>query len=175
MDVSVISEPATPGASSAGASVPGRPGGQCLVFEVGGSRFGLWSSVVREVVRAVSVSVLPGAPPSVLGVINVRGRVVPVFSLRERLQLGVRPVEAGDYFIVALAGRRMVALHVDRAVGLLDVGSWDEAVGIPETVAAPQVVGVVQYPDGLALIHDPATFLSIDETATLDESLADAR
>jgi len=55
---------------------------QLLVAEIGALRFGLRLSDVREVVRAVAIDPLPGAPDIVEGLINVRGEVVPVLDVR---------------------------------------------------------------------------------------------
>jgi len=144
---------------------------QFLCFEVADRRFGLWSSVVLEAVRAVAVVPLPKAPPAVRGVINLRGKAVPVFDLRHRFGLPPREVEVTDHFVIARAGARTVALHADRAIGLLEVAESNVEEAKKVTPAAEYVEGIVKMPDGLVLIHDPATFLSTAESERLDEAL----
>jgi len=144
---------------------------QFLCFEVGSRRFGLWSSVVLEAVRAVAVVPLPKAPPAVRGVINLRGKTVPVFDLRSRFGLPPKEVEVTDHFIVARAGERIVALQADQAIGLYEVAEGDIEEAKRVTPAAEYVEGIVKMPDGLVLIHDPATFLSTAESERLDEAL----
>lgn len=144
---------------------------EILVFEVGGQSYGLPSADVLELVRAVSITPLPDAPAVIEGVVNVRGRVLPVLDVRARFRLPVRPLDPSDIFIVASAGSRRVILRVDRATHLALV---DEAsIQAPETLGpnATYVAGVARLEEGLVLIHDLTTFLSSAEAASLDEAL----
>jgi purine-binding chemotaxis protein CheW len=142
-----------------------------LVFEVSGQRYALPSSDVWEVLRAAAVVPLPRAPAVVEGVINLRGRLVPVLDLRTRFRLAAKPVEPTDHFVVAQAGDRAVALRVDRATDLAPLGEADveDAKGV--VPGAEYVAWVARHPDGLVLIHDLRTFLSRAESAALAEAL----
>jgi purine-binding chemotaxis protein CheW len=145
---------------------------EILVFEVGGQRYGLPLVDVLELVRAVAITPLPDAPAVIEGVVNVRGRVLPVLDVRARFRLPARPLDPSDHFIVASAGARGVILRVDRATHLAMVDGT--AVQAPETLGpgATYVAGVARLEDGLVLIHDLATFLSAAEAASLDDALA---
>ena len=160
--------PASPSATLTGSSR------QLLQFEAGGGRFGLWVSAVRETIRAVAVSPLPNAPAAVQGVINLRGRIIPVLNIRERFHLPPKEIEMSDHIIIAAAGSRVVAFQVDRAVGLADVPEHHVEEARKVTVAAEYVDCIVSMPDGLILIHDPAVFLSRAEGSALDRAM-DAR
>jgi purine-binding chemotaxis protein CheW len=144
---------------------------EVLVFEVGGQKYGLPTVDVRELVRAVTITPLPNAPAVIEGVVNVRGRVLPVLDIRARFRLPAKPLDPSDHFIVASAGPRGVILRVDHATHLALV---DEAsVQSPQTLgpSATYVAGVAKLDDGLVLIHDLTTFLSAAEAASLDEAL----
>lgn len=56
------------------------PGDQALVFVADGERFAVDLRAVREVVAGLTITPLAGAGPAVLGLVNVRGEIVPVFS-----------------------------------------------------------------------------------------------
>jgi purine-binding chemotaxis protein CheW len=145
---------------------------EVLVFEVGGQAYGLPTADVRELVRAVAITPLPNAPAVIEGVVNVRGRVLPVLDVRTRFRLPATPLDPSDHFIVASAGPRGVILRVDRATHLALV---DEAsVQSPETLgpSGTYVAGVAKLEGGLVLIHDLTTFLSAAEAASLDEALS---
>ncbi len=145
---------------------------QILRFEVAGVGCALPAAEVRQVLRAVAVAPLPGAPPVVAGVINLRGLAVPVLDLRRRFGLPGRALHPDDVFVVAEVAGRAVALWADVAVGLADV---DPAAVEPAStvVARPGYVGgVARLPDGVAMIHDLATFLSDAESGELDAALA---
>lgn len=135
-----------------------------VVFALGGQSFALLARDVRELVRAVAVTPLPKAPPIIEGVINARGRIVPVLDVRARFGLPAKPLEPSDHMIVADAGSRVVALRADRATDLVQVAHKD----IETAEAMPYVAGIAKLPDGIVVIHDLRTFLSASEAAELD-------
>ncbi len=144
---------------------------EVLVFEVAGQKYGLPTDDVRELVRAVAITPLPSAPAVIEGVVNVRGRVVPVLDLRARFHLPARALDPSDHFIVAAAGPRGVILRVDRATHLALIE--EACIQAPETLGpgVDYVAGVAKVDGGMVLIHDLSTFLSAAEAAGLDHAL----
>lgn len=142
-----------------------------VVFTLDVHRYALNLAAVERVVRAVEFVNLPNAPATVLGVINVHGRIIPLFDVRSRFGLPVRGLALSDQIIIALAGRRNVALVADSVQGVS--GYSDESM-IPTADILPGnrlIRGVVALPDGLVLIHDLDAFLSPEEQRTLDEAM----
>jgi len=144
---------------------------EVVVFELAGQLFGLPATDVRELIRAVSVVPLPRTPAVVKGVINIRGRILPVLDLRGRVGLSAKEGAPTDHFIIAQAGERLVALHVDRATDLirLPADALEPVAGLVSN--AECVTWVAKAPNDLVLIHDLATFLSRAEAQSLDEAL----
>ncbi len=142
-----------------------------LTFDLGSQRCAVALADVVEVVRMVAVAHLPGAPALVEGMINLRGRVVPVLDLRARFGLSPKTVELSDHLIIARARSRLVAIRVDGARALVTVAPGD--VEDAESSGAA-VAGVAKLPDGLVLIHDLATFLSAAEAERLDAAVGAA-
>jgi purine-binding chemotaxis protein CheW len=140
-----------------------------LLFVINDVRYAMRSETVAEIIRAVAVTPLPNAPAVIEGIIDLRGRVVPVFDLRLRFGLASRPVAASDHFIIARATSRLAALHVDRVLDLVDVA--DDAIDATGQPSARHVAGVALLGDGMALIHDLDTFLTTAEAETLDAAL----
>jgi purine-binding chemotaxis protein CheW len=145
---------------------------QLLLFEIDDQRFALRAEAVVEVVRAVEITPLAGAPGVVLGIIDLRGQIVPVFDLRKRFGRAQREVDPADHFIIARAARRTVALHVDHARDLIDVDASAIAPLANTVHAAPHVAGVATLADGLAVIQDLDAFLSAVEADSLDAALS---
>jgi purine-binding chemotaxis protein CheW len=146
-----------------------------LIVEVGGRRYGLAAADVREIVRAVPPVPLPGTPAVVEGVINLRGRVVPVLDLRRRFGLPARPLEHTDHLVIARAGDRLVALRVDRALDLVRVPA-PEVEDVQGVAPAGQAVTrVAKLPGDLVLVQDLGAALSSAEAAALDEALPDGK
>ena len=144
---------------------------EVLVFEVAGQTYGLPTDDVRELVRAVAITPLPSAPAVIEGVVNVRGRVLPVLDLRARFHLPARALDPSDHFIVAAAGPRGGILRVDRATHLAMIE--EACIQAPETLGpgVDYVAGVAKVDGGMGLIHDLSTFLSAAEAAGLDHAL----
>jgi purine-binding chemotaxis protein CheW len=147
---------------------------ELLLFDLGGRPHALPSSDVVEVVRAVALTTLPTGPRVVAGVMNLRGRLVPVFDLRIRFEMPSPPLEPIEQFIVARAGERLVAIRADRAIRLVNIPASDieEAAGIVS--GTRYLSGIAKLPDGIALIQDLGAFLSEAEGATLDRAMSAA-
>jgi purine-binding chemotaxis protein CheW len=142
-----------------------------LIFELGGQRFGLDVAEVREIVRAVCPVPLPGAPLVVEGVINLRGRVVPVLDLRRRFRLPQRPLEPSDHLVIARAAGRLVALRVDRAVDLARVAAAD----VEDVAGVGPGACVAKLPGDLVHIQNLETLLSQAEATALDDALPNGK
>lgn len=144
---------------------------QLLVFLIDGQRYAVPLGVVQRVVRAAEITPLPQAPPIVLGMLDVAGSVLPVLNVRSRFRLPEREIRPTDQFLIAHAGQRVVALAIDAAAEVLDLSP-------AQIVAAPAVApglehiqGVARMQDGLVLIHNLETFLSLNEAAALDRAM----
>lgn len=147
---------------------------EALIFELGRWRYGLSLASVREIVSAVTIVPLPGAPRVVLGVINLRGDVVPVLDVRTRFGFTGRVVQHTDHFIVARGGGRLVALLVDRAIRIESLTDLQLAEARAATPTSEYIQGIAKLSDELVLIHDLDTFLARDEGVALERALADA-
>lgn len=127
---------------------------------------------VERVIRAVEIAPLPAAPRGVLGVINLQGRIIPVFDLRARFGLPARDVRAGDYFVIARMRSRVVALLVDAVVGVVPAGHVQI---IPSSEILPEmecISGVIKLGSGLVFLHDLEKFLSIADFEALQLALS---
>lgn len=97
-----------------------------LRFRLAGRPFALDVADVREVARMVIVTPLAGAPPEILGVIDVHGQIVPVLDGRQRMGLAARAVTPDSPLIIMADG---LALLVDQVDGVIDVPNGGLAAG----------------------------------------------
>jgi purine-binding chemotaxis protein CheW len=144
---------------------------QLVLFALDEQRYALALASVQRAVRVDNVTPLPKAPPSVLGILNVKGDVVPVYDLRRRFHLPEREIEIADQLIIATTSRQTVALLVDSVSGVFEVAEEEIASANKILPEIEYVHGVVKLSDGLVLIHDLEQFLSADEERILDEAL----
>jgi purine-binding chemotaxis protein CheW len=140
-------------------------------FTLGDLEFGLPLAAVERVLLAMAVAPLPGAPPVILGVVNVHGDVLPVADMRSRFGLAPRPLDPGDHFVVASTPARRLALAVDSASGVVECPARDLVEAASVVPGMEHVKGIARTGDGLLLIQDLDRFLALDEEAALQEAL----
>lgn len=148
--------------------------GQVLRFDVGALKCAVPLGHVREIQRAVAITPLPGAPPIIEGVIDVRGDILPVIDTGARLGVPPRPIRASDRLILLSTGGRVVALRADAVHWIEDLPEQAFAEADRLTRGAVAVAGVVRTSDGLILLQDPDGLLRQAEEESLDEALAAA-
>ena len=144
---------------------------QALLFLVDARRCAIRLADVSEVVPAVEITPLPGAPSMVEGVVNVRGDVLPVIALRARMGHAPRAVSSSEYFILARASTRRVILRSDTTPEIVTLGTPGEE---EESDVGRALAGVVPLADGLALIHDVDDLLAAADDGALEGLLAHA-
>jgi len=106
------------------------------------------------------------------GLINFRGILAPVLNMRARFGLPARPASHTDYLIVAHAGPRLAAVHVEQAPELVSIAA-EALEDIQKVVSGTAyVAGVGMLADGLVLVHDLASFLTQAESEALTEAVA---
>jgi purine-binding chemotaxis protein CheW len=143
-----------------------------VLFTLASARYGVSADDVVEIVRAVAVTPLVGAPSIVKGLIDVRGVIVPVFDLRARLGLPSHAVQPADHFILVRTPSRIAALHVEGVSDLVEIDEREMTESRAQVPSTEQIAGVATLPDGMAFIHDVATFLSQAESDSLAAAMA---
>ena len=119
----------------------------------------------------MAITPLPQAPAIVIGILDLGGVVIPVIDIRGRFKHPPRDIRLSDHFIIATAGKRTLALPVDRTTGVLEASSEQRT---PAGDIAPRLEllnGTIQARDGLILIHDLERLLSLDEETGIDRAL----
>lgn len=140
---------------------------QFVVFSLDEQRYALPLQAIERIVRAVEVTTLPHAPPMVLGVIVMAGRILPVLSLRRHFGLPDRAVVPADRFLIARTALRTVAVVIDEAQGVIERRQSD-AGGTGEIAPGfTKIQGVVKIGDDLVLVLDPERWLSVDDARSL--------
>jgi purine-binding chemotaxis protein CheW len=142
-----------------------------VIFTLDDRRFALPLASVDQIARAVEVMPLPEAPPSVLGLINLQGKVLPVVSLRRKFRMPDRPVRVEDHLVIGRTASRSVALLVDTVTDIME--SEDKRITRQDAIMddMAQMDGVLRLDDGMVLIHDLQRVLSAEEDVSLDAAL----
>lgn len=141
-----------------------------LTFSLAGQLYGLPVTNVARIIEMVALTYLPGAPETIVGLLNVQGKVVPVIDLRLRFGLPRQPYSLQTpIIIINLADTgRTLALIVDSVEQVVEIPSHQlaptEAI-IPAEMAAPAA-----FLTGVATIEQKLILaLNITEILTLKE------
>lgn len=86
-----------------------------IVFRIGDEHIGVDISQVREVTEAQTPVPVPRSPAFVIGLVNIKGEVIPVVSLKKRL--GVGGEESGDCLLIVEDKGRLAGIEVDELFG----------------------------------------------------------
>ena len=144
---------------------------QLVVFTLDEQRYALYLAAVERIVRVVEITPLPKSPEVVLGVVNVHGQIIPVVNIGKRFRLPEREIALSNQLIIASTSRRAVALLVDEVSGVVEISEREMIEAGKILPDMDYVEGIVKLEDGLILIHDLNTFLSIEEEKALDDAM----
>ena len=131
-------------------------------FYVHGALCAVDASIVEEVVRMRRTTPVPHAPDYLMGVMNLRGKIVSVIDLARKLDLGAtEPCEDSRVYIVRDRSE-LVGLLVERAADVieLDGGALEPSPANVRGVESRFVLGIGRAGGRLAALLDPAAVLS---------------
>ncbi|HXI19568.1 MAG TPA: chemotaxis protein CheW [Gemmatimonadales bacterium] len=148
---------------------PPEPELHLVVFRLGGEEYAVPIGLVREVVRVADITRVPHAPAHVRGVMNLRGRILPVVEIRSRLGLEVAELTPSSRVVVVDLGRRTVGLLVDAVAHVTRLEERLVAAPPEEVRSAggDAVTGVARLGDRLLVLLDLSRVLRADPSEPL--------
>lgn len=145
-----------------------------VCFRVGKETFGVDIFSVREIVKAQEITSVPGTADYVLGIINLRGKIISVVDLAERLGLGRAKIERASRILVVDLDGFTVGFLVDAATEVLKLPreSIDPAPeDLNHTIHDDYLEGVGKLDDRLVIILNLSYLLSERDTESIEASL----
>ncbi len=145
---------------------------QLVGFRIGNETYGVQIGSVREIVRVPQITAVPNAPELVEGVINLRGKIVPVMDLRKRF---------GSSELQPDKKNRILVVELDNKLLGLIVSSASEVLKIPPSEIEPPgavfaegessyVTGVGKLKGRLIILLDIARLLRQPEFKKFEEA-----
>jgi purine-binding chemotaxis protein CheW len=140
-----------------------------VTFFLSEEEYGVDVRLVQEIIRVSEITQVPRAPEFIKGVINLRGRIIPVIDLRRKLGLGEVAISRQARVVVIRLRERLIGLLVDGASQVLKVPvSTIEAA--PEEVVeidANYIRGVAKLAARLIILVDLPKILSMEREGGL--------
>lgn len=147
---------------------------QLVVFQLEGETYGVDINHVQEIIRMQSITQIPRTPAFIEGVINLRGRIIPVIDLHKRFDLTQTEITNNTRIMVVELGQVTVGMIVD---------SVSEVLRLPATSIEPPppmisgidvayLKGVGKWKEGLIILLDLDRVLRESEQRQLQQEIA---
>ena len=139
-----------------------------FVFTLMNQKYGIDLLCVEKGVHAVEITEVPENISTLLGVINVHGKIVPVLNIREKFNLPPKEIDIDDSIVIVKVSDKTVAFIADSLNGVMEL-SDDEMITSDEILPHLQnMEGVVKLAGDMILIHDLGKTLSIETKKDID-------
>lgn len=139
--------------------------GQYLTFKLGAQTYGVPILDVREINQISEITFVPKAPSFVKGVINLRGRIVPIVDLKQKFGVGFAEFSRESCTIVIEADGGQVGMLVDRVNDVVEL-SADQIEPKPmlgDQVNTEFILGMGKVNDLVVILIDVVSALSKEE------------
>ena len=145
---------------------------QVVGFRIGDETYGVPIGTVREIVRVPAITSVPNAPEAIEGVINLRGKIIPVMDLRKRFQQPEIKTDKKNRILVVELENKLLGLIVNSASKVIKIPPSE--IVPPGTVFADAdssyVTGVGKLSSRLIILLDIAKLLYRPELKRLEEA-----
>lgn len=142
---------------------------QLVSFVVAGEEFAVDILAVQEINRMMELTRVPQSPPEVEGVINLRGRIIPVVDLRRRFGMPEAERTEQSRVVVIEVRRRVIGFIVDRVNEVLRISPSivDTAPQMATSINADFIAGVGKLQDRLLILLDLPKLFGTSEVEEL--------
>ena len=149
-------------------------GGKFLTFFLAGEEYGLEILKVQEIIGLLPITHVPRTPPFVRGVINLRGKIIPVIELRLKFGMEAGEPTPETCIVVVHASHLEVGLIVDRVSEVLNVaaGQIDAAPVLGPDVTTDFLLGIGKSDGKVKLLLDIDRVLSTGDIIDVRAALA---
>jgi len=138
---------------------------QLVTFRLGGEEFGVDILKVQEINRSMEITKVPRAPDFVEGVINLRGRVIPIIDLRRRFGKGHKSHDQNTRIIVFEIRSMIVGFVVDSVSEVLRIkaDTVEQAPPVVAGVESEYIKGIGKLDNRLLILLDLNKLISTEE------------
>ena len=151
--------------------------GKYLTFSLSGEEYGLEILKVREIIGVMDITDVPRTPEFVKGVINLRGKVIPVVDLRLKFAMPEAEHTEETCIIVVNVGDVEMGIVVDKVSEVLDIAAQEieESPSFGASVDTDFILGMGKAGDRVTILLDVEKVLSgsgAHDIAAIAESVA---
>ncbi|MDR3237522.1 MAG: chemotaxis protein CheW [Spirochaetia bacterium] len=139
---------------------------QIVCFKIGKEEYGVDILLVQEILKLPDVTKLPKAASYVLGVMNLRGKVIPVVDLS--IKFGINTGSPSRGIVVSIEGKQ-VGLAIDSVSHVVRINSTEIEPPPPVVrgISGKYIIGIAKIESGFVVILDLSSLFSSDEISAL--------
>jgi purine-binding chemotaxis protein CheW len=129
---------------------------QLILFRMGDEYYGLPISLVKEIIKPLPITRFPKSPPYVEGVIDLRGRILPIINLRSMFGLQPLPITEDSRFVDVQLDNLRIGIIVDAVSEVVRISRQqiEPAPPIVAGVEGKYLTGIARVEDRLILLLD---------------------
>ena len=145
------------------------------MFYVAGEVYGVAVSAVQGIEKYVNIIPVPNAPSYIEGIINLRGEVIPVFSIRNKFKLPETAVTDETRLIIVSSKGVLIGLQVDQVKEIIELADKD-LVDPPEIVTdhdTQYIRKIARVSDSLVILLELDGILSAEQKETIEAMVRD--
>jgi len=151
--------------------------GKYLTFTLGDEEYGIGILKIKEIIGMMPFTSVPQTPNFVKGVINLRGKVIPVIDLR--LRFGMESIDYTDRTCIIVvevegeAGKIMIGIVVDTVSEVLNIKAEDieETPAFGTKLNTDYIMGMAKIGGGVKILLDIDKVLKSEEIKLLEKSV----
>ncbi|MGA1862700.1 chemotaxis protein CheW [Deferribacter thermophilus] len=143
---------------------------QFVVFKLQQEKYAIDIMKVDEIIRMMEITKIPKADYYIEGIINLRGKVIPVIDLKKKFGLDLKEYDKFTRIMVVDIRGKKIGFIVDEVeeVMRIDDDSIDTTTSFSSNIDDNFVIGVAKTEKGLIVIIDIEKVMSEEETENLD-------
>lgn len=142
-----------------------KSGGKLLTFLLGKQEYGIQILEAREVVGMMHIDPVPQTPDFMKGVINLRGKIIPVIDLREKFQMEAKEGSKETCIVVVDIKGKMTGVIVDFLSGVVTIEkeNFEESPELGSNIKTDFIIGMAKLEKRVIIILDMGKILSNEE------------
>lgn len=140
---------------------------QYVSFVLSNEKYAINIMSVEEILRKVDITPVPNAPSFIEGVVNIRGKVIPVVDLKKKLRIGSSNDDSNVRIIITNLKNKRVGFLVDAVeeVIRIDHSIIEQAPALSVSVDSDYISGVAKTEKGMTILLDINKIFSPQEQA----------
>ncbi len=143
---------------------------ELLTFKIEGQNFAFPLPMVERVIQAQTITRIEKAPEFIEGVIDIKGEIIGVISLRKRFSLGDKPLSVSDLILIINSPAGKIGVIADETGDIIKIS--EESVNAMKPIfEGMSLIDFFSNENGIFYIFDTSTILSNIENSEIEQMI----